>query len=193
MPWRRPSGEVTVREPKGKPSLEPQLTGRKPAGRNGKANAQTGEAIAELLRMGVGITLACSKAGITRQHVYLLLKRYRNGDPTLNPAQEAFARAVDNGRADFAMAAADNVRSHSANDWKASAWLLERLAPDDYSLKQKLEISKASELTDADLAEQLCDAVRALPTDSVHRKLLFLALCDDYPHGPQTVVEADND
>ena len=72
---------------------------------------------------------ACIQAGLTPAEARALKK---DGD-WLNAYNEA--------RAMFVAGSLDNIRKHSEGDWKASAWLLERLMPERFGKRDVLDVN----------------------------------------------------
>ncbi len=75
---------------------------------------------------------ACIQAGLTPAEARALKK---DGD-WLNAYNEA--------RAMFVAGSLENIRKHSEGDWKASAWLLERLMPDRFGRRDVLDVNVKS-------------------------------------------------
>ena len=155
---------------------------------------ELGQAIATLIRTGVPAKLALRKVcGIARPtHARRLLKLYRDGETEgLNEDQIAFCAEVVTAELEFVETATKNIKMHSANDWKASSWLLSKVSPDEFGDKQRLDITNVSQLSDEALRGQLVEACLSLPDDSPDKLRLYTELHSIY--GSKLIeIEADN-
>ena len=95
---------------------------------------ETTKAICDALVMTGSITAACDDAGITTQCYYNWRKRGEEGeDPFVSfldrttVARRAGKRALIN-----------TVRVAAKKDWRAAAWMLERVDPDGWSKRTEL-------------------------------------------------------
>lgn len=82
-----------------------------------------------LQAIGNGLTVkdACAVAGISRQTLYNHIDK-----------DEQFAHEFDKAQVAFKLTHLRNVASASQNDWRASAWILERKFKDEFSLRQEM-------------------------------------------------------
>ena len=180
MPWHTPGAK---HKPATHPSEQPQVTAREPVRRPNPAGAgrpttvciENAHAIAELLHMGVAWKIALARAGVPRRTVDQVMRRFDRGE-CKDEEEREFCQILIDARTDIMAARVRNVENHSAEDWKASAWLLERTEPDSFGSKQRIELSQAKDLDDEGLVEQLVDAVLALPSDSPQKQRLYLEL-----------------
>jgi hypothetical protein len=72
---------------------------------------------------------ACVQAGLTPAEARLLKK---DGD---------WMQAWEQARAAFVAGSLDSIRSHGEKDWKASAWLLERIMPERFGKRDVLDVN----------------------------------------------------
>lgn len=102
--------------------------------RHHECTEETTKAICDALVMTGSITAACDDAGITTQCYYNWRKRGEEGeDPFVSfldrttVARRAGKRALIN-----------TVRVAAKKDWRAAAWMLERVDPDGWSKRTEL-------------------------------------------------------
>lgn len=76
---------------------------------------------------GLNVQDACAVAGISKQTLY----NHVNSDPS-------FAEEFEKAQVSFKLTHLRNVASASQNDWRASAWILERKFKDEFSLRQEM-------------------------------------------------------
>lgn len=93
--------------------------------------------LVELTERGVPFGLACNAAGVTAESGDAWLRAGRI-QPTGPEAR--LVREILRARADYAMQAIQNIESKGrSEDWRATAWLLERLYGEDFGTKQRVE------------------------------------------------------
>jgi hypothetical protein len=104
----------------------------------------------EAYRKGATITLAAKYAGITRQtlHTWLddgraqlehLAEHTDGEDPTSFPLEAGLVLLLDAAQAEFGVELLDTIKSASPREWQAAAWLLERVFPDEYAKRQRVD------------------------------------------------------
>lgn len=76
---------------------------------------------------GLNVKDACAVAGISRQTLYNHIE-----------ADSTFAEEFEKAQVSFKLTHLRNVASASQNDWRASAWILERKYKDEFSLRQEM-------------------------------------------------------
>lgn len=79
------------------------------------------------IQNGLTVKDACAITGISRQTLYNHLEK-----------DEQFRIEYDKAIVAFKLKHLRNVESASANDWKASAWILERKFKEEFSLRTEL-------------------------------------------------------
>lgn len=94
--------------------------------RNSKLTPAVQASIVAWLRQGASVGRAAAMAGISRASVFSWVKQGREGDPDY----EDFAIAVSKARAEYAQEQLAKI--NDAQDWKAAAWLLERMYPSEF-------------------------------------------------------------
>lgn len=107
--------------------------------------------IAELVRNGNYIETASAVAGINKNSLYRWLKRGAREEERLakNPKLKGkieekiyvdFSNAVKKAMAESEADDLENIKKASREDWKASAWRLERRFPNRWGRKEKVDI-----------------------------------------------------
>jgi len=76
---------------------------------------------------GLNVQDACAVVGISKQTLY----NHINADPD-------FATEFEKAQVSFKLSHLRNVANASQNDWRASAWILERKFKDEFSLRQEM-------------------------------------------------------
>lgn len=101
-----------------------------------KYTPETIKRLTEALAQGLPRRWACAAANISDQTLYDWLDAEKAGDETflglLATVKEAEERSV--------AAHLLNIKRHSLKSWTASAWLLERIHPEQFA-RQRLEVT----------------------------------------------------
>lgn len=100
-----------------------------------KYSEETVETVLDFLRRGSGKTIAARAASIT----YRTLANWQHKYPEFSRKVE---EAVQEGRQHVKDQALAVIRSNWQNDWKAAAWTLERMFPEEFS-----RVTKTVDLT----------------------------------------------
>ena len=115
--------------------------------RPSKFSAELGHAIAIHIGYGCSVEQAAQAEGIAPDTIRRWLRRY-----------PAFAAEVDQARAQCVVKLLRHVNRAAEKDWKAAAWLVERLHPENYGrLPQRvaldfgMSVPDFSQMSDADL------------------------------------------
>lgn len=120
-------------------------------GRPTKLTYELIEQIADLVREGNYIETASAVAGIDKNSLYRWLKRGAREVERLakNPKLKGkieekiyvdFSNAVKKAMAESEADDLENIKKASREDWKASAWRLERRFPNRWGRKEKVDI-----------------------------------------------------
>jgi len=120
-------------------------------GRPTKLTYELIEQIADLVRNGNYIETASAVAGINKNSLYRWLKRGAREEERLakNPKLKGkieekiyvdFSNAVKKAMAESEADDLENIKKASREDWKASAWRLERRFPNRWGRKEKVDI-----------------------------------------------------
>lgn len=134
-----------------------------------ESREQSIETVCRMLREGHSRGTACRVAGIARDTLY----RWTRADEELRLRVEHAAGEGERGYV-------EDVRRHRDDDWRAAAWLLERISP-DFSAKlehqvnvrqDEPDISRLSDETKSALLEVLERAAVELENGNGHRKRL---------------------
>jgi hypothetical protein len=110
---------------------------KKQKGRPSKCTAQYVPRFLKHIAEGQTIRAAAALAGLHIDSIMRWLEAARDGDERYFEFSELYARA--RGKAQSKMVA--EIRRAGTGDWRATAWLLERMFVSDFSLKQTHEIS----------------------------------------------------
>jgi hypothetical protein len=114
----------------------------KPLGRRSKCTEPYISTFCEHVAAGKPLRAAAALAGIHVDAVMNWLSLYRDGDQRFTEFAERYARARGQGEA----RAVERIRALGDNDgtgrgdWRAQAWLAERMYPEDLNLKQLIEL-----------------------------------------------------
>ena len=109
----------------------------KPPRRQGRPTDCTPEVTAIVvaeLKLGLGVTGACARAGIAKSTYQSWMTRGATGEEPFS----TFSAAATRARADGVRALAATVRKAANDDWRAAAWMLERQDPDEWSRRTEL-------------------------------------------------------
>ena len=69
-----------------------------------------------------------------------------------------FVAAVNEARAKWAAATTMHITKAGKTDWRAAAWMLEKLCPDEFSSSQKVDMTvRSADLSDADVDKRLAE------------------------------------
>jgi transposase len=97
------------------------------------------DAIVKALEKGHAFKHACALAGISFTTGYRWLDQGRAGES--DPGKAKFAERVEEANAKAAEYALGHIRSAMPKDWRASMAFLERRFPDEYTKRERHEIS----------------------------------------------------
>lgn len=109
--------------------------------------ADPNEELLRLLRSGMAYQRAAGSTGISRETLRDWIRKGEAGHPDF----VKFSQARDKGIGTHHL----RVATGSKKDWRAAAWLLERIAPGEYGFKQQVAISLEQGV------EKVLDAVEA--------------------------------
>ncbi|CAB5194798.1 hypothetical protein UFOVP178_34 [uncultured Caudovirales phage] len=87
------------------------------------------DVVLNYVRSGLFIKQACLAAGVGEA----TFRDWRRGDPSLSVA-------LKKAEAEFERVHIQNITTHAAKDWKASAWMLERKYPQRYAKREAPEV-----------------------------------------------------
>ena len=102
-------------------------------GRKPKLNRETETRLLSLLRAGVPREVACAGVGIDSRTLRIWLTKARGGELKF----QAFADKVEAAQAEAQSSMLVQIRKAGAKDWKAIAWMLERVFSERYGYKRK--------------------------------------------------------
>lgn len=103
-----------------------------------KLSLETTARFTRAIKLGCTVDAAADYAGVHRTTVWAWMRGGREGK---SPAHVAFAEAVDKAMADFRVAALARIHLASNDWWQAAAWLLERRFPEEFALRNRLELT----------------------------------------------------
>lgn len=89
----------------------------------------------EAIRYGAKIKAACQYAGINTKTYYDWKRKASQG----KEPYRTFIIGVEQAKGEFVVRNLQAIHAHTAIDWKAAAWLLERSFPEDYAMRQYIE------------------------------------------------------
>ena len=126
------------RNHKGAGATKRRSAPQKPLGRPSEFSAEVERAILDALAAGASVASACEAAGVGRTTYNRWLEQ---GEPEDGPEHfRDFRDATTRARAQARVAYAAVIRRAATDgDWKAAAWALERLEPEEWALKRRLE------------------------------------------------------
>lgn len=95
------------------------------------------------VKMGMGNPQACAKSGLRDANFYSWIKLGEQDDINMLDTPECqFYLAYKKAKSDCQMFHLQNITKASQKDWKASAWVLERVFRDDFGSQQKENASE---------------------------------------------------
>ncbi|MBD2076215.1 hypothetical protein H6F86_20510 [Phormidium sp. FACHB-592] len=127
-------------------------------GRPSKLTPAVREKLVQALLAGNYIEPSCAYAGVS----YVSVRNWMNkGEQATSGEFRDFYSAVTNAIAQAEISTAAHIKGAGKDDWRASAWLLERRHPDRWSNTQrvKIEVEKELEQTLAKLQTKLPEDV----------------------------------
>ncbi len=92
--------------------------------------AETLEILIDAVSQGVPLRTACLAAGVSRSTLY----RWTKAD--------SIARRIRKARMEGKLFHLRNIREHSKTDWRASAWILERMYPKEFGRRTIIEMPR---------------------------------------------------
>ena len=96
------------------------------------------EVVLNYLRDGMSLRDACALAGISKRAFHNWVKE-----------ESALCAQVKKARLEGKLKHLRNINAHAADDWKASAWYLERMYPKEFAKRTVIELPKTREADDA--------------------------------------------
>lgn len=138
---------------------------REGPGRPPKLTSEMETRLLSLLRAGVPREVACAGVGIADRTLRIWLTKARAGEKSF----QEFADKVEAAQAEAQSTMLVQIRKAGAKDWKAIAWMLERVFSGRYGYKSQVKVSLENEL------EKILDVAKTVlgPEDSAR---LFAAL-----------------
>jgi hypothetical protein len=125
----------------------------------------------EAIRYGAKIKHACQFAGIQLSTYYTWRRRAHAGEEPY----ATFVRGVSQAQGEFVARNLEAIHAHTAIDWKAAAWLLERSYPEEYAMRTFIEeepplLRDLKELISAGLVTvlEIRKEIPDLPPDQMH-------------------------
>ena len=101
--------------------------------------------LADLLRAGNYVDVACAAAGVARRSFYVWLKRGAEDEQPY----AAFRAVIETARAEGEATLVTRIAASARSDWRAAAWILERHAPERWERpSQRRRIDDAPDATD---------------------------------------------
>ena len=134
-------------------------------GRPPKLTSEMETRLVALLKAGVPREVACAGVGIADRTLRIWLTKARAGEEDY----QEFADKVEAAQAEAQSTMLFQIRKAGAKDWKALAWMLERVFSGRYGYKSQVKVSLENEL------EKILDVAKTVlgPEDSAR---LFAAL-----------------
>jgi hypothetical protein len=108
---------------------------KKYQGRPSKLTLELQGEIIALIKMGNYIDTVCSVVGLNTSTFYDWMKKGRNATNPRNKHRK-FQEAVEQAQAWSIVRDVALITKASEKDWKAAAWKLERMYPDEFGLKK---------------------------------------------------------
>ena len=110
-----------------------------------KLTPDTQAKIIQAIKLGSTKTLAASYAGISRRTFYNWMEK---GEEQKTGIYRDFLDALDQAEGERVARWLAIINKAAQNDnWTSAAWLLERTRPDDYSLKNRVDVNLTGEQT----------------------------------------------
>ena len=115
------------------------------------ADPEKVERLINYLVLGMYVTIACDLVGISRASYYSWIQRANEIEESDDEPTAAdvlfvdFLDATKKARADAEALHLRNVRDAGATSWQASAWWLERSAPDRWGRRERIEVTGKDE------------------------------------------------
>lgn len=110
----------------------------KKTGRKTKLSPQLKKRIVALLQKGHMIEIACNASGITAATFYGWMNR---GEKEGSGLFFDFFKAVTSARGIAEVHLVDCVQKAALTDWRPATWLLERMFPDRYAGRERLDVT----------------------------------------------------
>ena len=113
-------------------------------GRKPKLTKEIADELARLLKAGHMIDIACSAVGIGERTFHRWMAQGQK--ETSGPFWQ-FRQRMEKARAQCEVTLLDTLQQHAKTDWRAAAWMLERMFPTRYG--RRLETTLTGKLDDA--------------------------------------------
>lgn len=131
----------------------------------------TAERLARLLERGVAIEQAAAAVGIPRRTIYNWLERA--GEVGAPEVYVQFAERIEQARSKCEADLVETIADEAREDWRAAAWLLERLAPERFARPSvrppaSARTEQAPDRRPDEAGERPPDNVVTFPTASAH-------------------------
>lgn len=117
------------------------------------------EVVLNYLRDGMSLRDSCALAGVSKRHFH----RWMTEDAALSSQ-------VKKARLDSKLVHVRNIKSHAFGDWKASAWLLERMYPKEFARRTVIELPKRDSDEDVFVRVPTPDEARNLAIERAKAK-----------------------
>lgn len=149
----------------------------------------------EATRYGSKVRAACQYAGISYSTYYLWKRRAAKGEEPF----ATFMLGVEQARGEFIVRNLQAIAAHTAIDWKAAAWLLERSEPETYAMRQYIEeepalLKELKELVGAGLVSvrEVKEQMPDLPTEYLNALMaLETSIIDEQEVIPEQVIAGE--
>lgn len=102
-----------------------------------KLNQELQTNLCNYIKKGIPIIYSCQLVGITRATYY---NWYDKGTSAKSGKFKEFVKAVEQAKAVAIAEAVQTILTASEKDWKAAAWYLERIAPNEFTKKDNINI-----------------------------------------------------
>lgn len=127
-------------------------------GRQSTFNEHQANRFVDAIRTSGMVTSACRRSGLSKATVYRWLERGDTGEEPF----AGFLRRVQEARADVE----DTLRDKALTDPRTATWFLERLFPNDYGMRDKVEQAAAEQV------QALMDTIVGELSDGAREELL---------------------